>query len=245
MAQRHRQRGRFDNMRKFIIFLILITTANGQTGPHRKLYSLCSAFVSSGVINSLTNGQIGIGVFKPVIAFTEVFKTGDIILIGAANNGGSSSAINPVLTDTRGLTWNVIQEDFNEGIWYAVVGTGFTGTSVTVTFQHQSLNRSITGAHIAGSTIPSFGVGGNNGTFPTGPFFVFNVSNVLFPIPGSSGQTWIFGGLGVPTTATYLHGLFITVIVSAANGGTPPTNWTNIKTSGLPSTSISYSCSFP
>lgn len=234
---------------RWSILFLLVSICVGQTGPHRKVFSaspnVCTRFNSSGIINSQTNGQIGIGIAQPTITFSEVFNTGDVILLGAINNGGSASAINPVLNDTHSLTFNVIQINFNNGIWYTVIGSGFTGESITVAFQHQSLNRSITGVHLSATAIPSLGSGGNSGTFPAVPSFTFNSSSVVFNLAGTSGQAWLFGGIGVPASATFLHGLFVAVITSPADASTPPTNWANIIVSGLPSTSISYSCSFP
>ena len=230
----------------FLLPVFLQTSmALGQMGPHRKVFTTainCHS-VSANIVEAKTNGQIDFFT-HPTVVLTKPIVTNDIILAVAVNNGGTAVAP-PTLSDTQGQTWNPLLVQDNEAIWYAQSSGSFSSDSITVVFAVQS-NRSLTVAHFTG--IPSFIAAGAPGTFPSVPTFSINASNIAFNYADpSAGSSWVFGGIGVPSSATAGSGLVLAAIASY-NGTAfnppfyPPSPWINIVQSGLPSAAIAYSC---
>lgn len=237
-------------MRHLTIFLLCSTSLFAQygklRGPHRPIMSggINCGSVAAQIVESKTDGVIGIGASRPTVVMSNAFLANDVMLAVAVNNGGTSGST-ATIADAQSQTWIPIEADHNQGIWYAVASGPFANDSVTVTFATQSLNRSLTITHLTG--IPSLTAAGADGTYSSVPSFTLNASSVTFAYPGVPGSAWSFGGLGVPSTASFSSGLVLAAIVSY-NGTSynpptyPPTPWTNIVESGLPSAAIAYTC---
>lgn len=242
-----------------LILLLLVSLCVAQTGPHRKVFSgvipiNCTNFPTSGILEAITVGNIFWDGGVLTLNSTSTYQAGDIIEVVAENDGGNGTAV-PTIVSSPAQTWNVILTNLagdgtNRGIWYALVSGSFSGINITVNYHTTSsfsTNYSITGVHVAKGFVPSLiAPAGNTGVYPSSPTFTLNTSTVTFASAGTSGDNWYFGGVGIPSTATYLHGLVIVGVASGATySGTPPAGWSTIKVAGFPSSGIFYSCSFP
>ncbi len=230
---------------KWLLPFLLCTVTLAQHGPHRKIFTSISPIVCADVpamiVESQTDGEIGIGPAAPTVTMASPFLTNDYMIAVAVNNQGISVG-SPVIADTLGLTWTALIINDNQAAWFVKLLAPAANDTVHVSFVTHSLNRSLTVTHITG--IPSVVTNGSTGAFPN-PTTVLNATNVVFTYGGSGGSHWVFGALGVPSTALPSSGLIFGALASydGTTFGLPePSPWHLIELAGLPSAQIVYSC---